>query len=151
MPAWTTFFIAMMLASSAWCQTLEDTAHEIEGKLMAPCCWASPVSQHYSQTADEIRRGIREMLAAGKSEKDILDFYVSVYGERVLASPPARGFNLLAWALPGIFFVAGIVFLCFLLRRWTRRKPTSVEADLPAAQLDERYRARLDQELRDFE
>lgn len=86
----------LTLATSVWDQTLEEKARAIEGKLMAPCCWSQPVAQHYSQAAGEIRRGVREMLAAGKSEQKILEYYVANHGERILASPRARGFNLLA-------------------------------------------------------
>jgi cytochrome c-type biogenesis protein CcmH len=143
--------LALMLATPVWGQTLEEKAREIEGKLMAPCCWSSPVSQHYSQAAEDIRRGVRGMLASGKSEQEILDYYVSVYGERILASPRPRGFNLLAWVLPAIFFIAGVLFLAFLLRRWTRQKPPLASEGSPELQLDERCRIRLEEELRDFE
>lgn len=143
--------LGLMLAIPAWGQTLEEKAREIDGKLMAPCCWSSPVSQHYSQAAEDIRRGVRGMLASGKSEQEILDHYVSIYGERILASPRPRGFNLLAWVLPVIFFVAGIVFLALLLRRWTRQKPGFAAADSPDVPLDERFQIRLEEELKNFE
>jgi cytochrome c-type biogenesis protein CcmH len=145
------WLLTLMLAAPAWGQTLEEKAREIEGKLMAPCCWSSPVSQHYSQAAEDIRRSVRGMLASGKSEQEILDHYVSIYGERILASPRPRGFNLLAWVLPGIFFLAGAGFLGFLLRRWTRQKPPLASAGSPELQLDERSRIRLEEELKDFE
>ena len=36
-----------------------DKAREIEENLIAPCCWTQPVSQHYSEAAEEIRQGER--------------------------------------------------------------------------------------------
>lgn len=139
----------LTIANLAWSQTIEEKARKIDGELMAPCCWSQPVSQHYSQAADEIRSGVRQMLAAGKSEQEILDYYVSIHGERILASPRARGFNLLAWVMPVVLSLAGVSLLILILRNWVRKKPAP--ADVPEMQLDERYRARMDQELKDFE
>ena len=136
---------------SATDKTLEEHAVAIEGKLMAPCCWSSTVSQHYSEAADEIRRDVRTMLGAGKSEREILDYYVSVYGERILASPSARGFNLLAWVLPGIFFAACAVFVILLLRRWTISTSVSAPSNSRTEPVDERYMTRLEKELKEFE
>jgi cytochrome c-type biogenesis protein CcmH len=144
-------FLILTLTAAAQDSKLEDRAVAIEGKLMAPCCWSSTISQHYSETADEIRRDIRKMLVAGKSEREILDYYVSVYGERILASPPAHGFNLLAWLLPGIFFLGCAVFVVLLLRRWTLSRSVQVTAEAPGEPLDERYASRLEKELKDFE
>jgi cytochrome c-type biogenesis protein CcmH len=143
--------LAMMFGAPARDRTLEERAREIDGKLMAPCCWSGPVSQHDSQAAREIRQQTREMLAAGKSEQEILDYYVSLYGERILASPRPRGFNLLVWILPWLLLVAGIAFLTLLLRHWMRRKPAMTEAGSAGGPLDESLQLRIDQELKDFE
>jgi cytochrome c-type biogenesis protein CcmH len=142
---------ATSTAGTAVDKKLEEQALGIEGKLMAPCCWSSTISQHYSETADEIRRDIRKMLGAGKSEREILDYYVSVYGERILASPSARGFNLLAWLLPGVFFVACAAFVLLLLRRWTVSRSVQTTVDAPGGPVDESYLRRLEKELKEFE
>lgn len=143
--------LAAAAAVAAGDEKLEEHAIAIEGKLMAPCCWSSTISQHYSTTADEIRRDIRSMLNAGKSEREILDHYVSIYGERILASPSARGFNLLAWLLPGIFFIACAFYVVLLLHRWTLSRSAHVTADSSAKPLDGIYMRRLEKELREFE
>jgi cytochrome c-type biogenesis protein CcmH len=152
-------FLMLMLATAANMATaasgvdkkLEEKATSIEGQLMAPCCWSSTISQHYSETADEIRRDIRTMLGMGKSEREILDYYVSVYGERILASPSARGFNLLAWLLPGIFFTGCALFVLLLLRRWTASRTVKAEAGSSVEPIDESYMRRLEKELKEFE
>jgi len=132
-------------------QAIEERAREIDGKLTAPCCWSQPVAQHYSQAADEIRRGVREMLAAGKSEREILDHYVSIHGERILASPRARGFNLLAWLMPAVFFLAGVVLLALILRNWVRRNVVRAPPGATETRVDDRYSVRIDRELKDLD
>jgi cytochrome c-type biogenesis protein CcmH len=76
-----------------------DKAREIEDQLIAPCCWSQPVSQHDSEVSTDPRRG-STMLAAGKSRDEILNFFVMRYGERILVTPRAKGFNTLVYILP---------------------------------------------------
>jgi cytochrome c-type biogenesis protein CcmH len=137
----------LFLSIPAAAQEKDEVARRIEGELMAPCCWAEPVSQHMSPVAEEMRRDIRAMLAAGKSEQEILDFYVAKYGERILTTPPARGFNRLVYMLPWVIALAGAAALTLVLRRWLARRPAASAG--PA--LDERYADRIDRELRDLD
>jgi cytochrome c-type biogenesis protein CcmH len=138
--------LAMMFAAPARDRPLEERAHKIDGKPMAPRCWSGLVSQNDSQQAREIRQQTRQMLADGKSEQEILDHYVFLYGERLLTSPRPRGFTLLVLILPLLPFVAGTAFLVLLLRYWMRGKPATADAGSPGRPLDESLRIRIDQE-----
>ena len=140
-------FLAALVARA---DDLEQKARELEGKLMAPCCWTQPVSKHYSGAADEIRRGVRQMLSEGKTQQEIIDFYVAKHGERILAMPEARGFNLLAFVLPGAFLLLGGWGTVALVRRWNRGK-SRVEPKQPAANVETGYAERLERELRERE
>lgn len=86
----------------------EALAKQLEGKLIAPCCFSQTVADHYSDTAAHIKQKIRQLLAEGQSADQILDAYVRVYGERILAAPRATGFNLLAYLAPPAAVLAGI-------------------------------------------
>lgn len=143
--------VAFSLVLSAAPQTKEETAREIEGMLIAPCCWSQPVSQHYSEAADQIRKETRQMLAAGKSKQEILDNFAARYGERILASPKPHGFNLLAYILPFAFLVTGLGVIAFFLRKWTRRPAAAPAAGGAPTYLDDQYSARIESELRDLE
>jgi len=129
---------------------VETRARRIEKNLIAPCCWNQPVAQHYSAAAAQIKQEVRQMLAQGKSEREILDHYVSLYGERILASPRAEGFNLLVWVLPWVSLGLGAVLLVVFLRKWRQRSPVLRQA--PAGGIIEtKYSARMERELRDLE
>jgi cytochrome c-type biogenesis protein CcmH len=125
-------------------------AKRIEKNLIAPCCWNQPVAQHYSATALQIKQEVREMLAQGKTEPEIFDHYVSVYGERILASPRAEGFNLLVWVLPWLSLGLGALLLIFFLKRWRQRSLTLQPASGPGA-IDEKYSERVERELRSLD
>ena len=142
--------IAFSLAVPAVPQANEETAREIETILIAPCCWSQPVSRHYSEAADQIRKQVRLMLAAGKSKQQILDYYVTAYGERILASPRPRKFNLPAYILPWASLLAGAAALAMYLRNRTSRPSGATAAEPDWAPLGEHYASRVEQELRDF-
>ncbi len=146
------FFLTVALSSPPVNPAIEARAREIEAKIIVPCCWTQPVSQHYSEVAGEIRKQVREMLAAGKSEEQILDFYVAEYGERILASPRARGFNILVYVLPWVGLVAGFAMIALVMRKWLRRRAVSVPGEISnAAAPGAEYNAQIEKELREFE
>ncbi len=145
-------FLALALAAPSGDQSIEARAKALEGMIIAPCCWTQPVSNHYSEAASNIRKQIREMLAEGKSEQQILDHYVALYGERILASPPARGFNTLAYIMPWATFFAGAVILSLVIRRRLARKVIPEPRVQSATNTpDTHYQKRIEQELRNLE
>jgi cytochrome c-type biogenesis protein CcmH len=134
---------------------LEATAKRIEGKLIAPCCFAQTVANHYSDVAEHIKEQIRHMLAQGETEQQIVGTYVRVYGERILAEPLARGFNWLAYLLPLLAVVAGVGGVILMLSRWQRIASENVahvsSGSSGRGEAIPRLRARLAEELARFE
>jgi cytochrome c-type biogenesis protein CcmH len=61
------------------------------------------------------------MLAEGKSEQEILDYFATRYGDHVLQVPPKRGIFALVWVLPVIAILTGLAWLAYLMRSWSRR------------------------------
>ena len=53
----------------------------------------------------------------GKSAREILDAFVSKYGEKALMAPKPKGFNLWGYLLPGTAIGAAAVALLAVLRR----------------------------------
>ena len=77
------------------------------------------------------------MIAAGKSDKEIIDFMVVRYGDFVLYRPPVQGNTLLLWGGPLVLMVLGLFLLVRYLRQRTRRV---VETERPLS-ADEARRA----------
>jgi cytochrome c-type biogenesis protein CcmH len=122
---------------------------EIEDNLIAPCCWSQPVSQHDSEVAQQIRDEVTAMVTAGKSRQEILDFFVARYGERILVTPRARGFNRLAYILPWAALPLGTWGLIILLRKL--RSPAPARAQAPVPQPDSRYSSIIEKEMREMD
>ena len=122
-----------------------DQVREIEDSLIAPCCWSQPVSQHYSEVAEQIRNEVQAMVASGKSRDEILDYYVAKYGERILATPRPKGFNSLVYILPWAALIVGALVLAMLLKKL--RSPDPAATAEPAALPDARYESVIEKEI----
>jgi cytochrome c-type biogenesis protein CcmH len=67
-----------------------------------------------------LRRQIREQIAAGKSDSQIVDFMVERYGDFVLYRPPLKATTLFLWFGPPVLLLLGVIFLLRYLH--ARRK-----------------------------
>jgi len=95
----------------------ETLQRELGYEIMAPCCYGSPVGDHDSEAARQVKAQIARLLAEGRTKGEILDLFVAKYGERILARPRARGFNLLAYIMPPLILLAGGLLLVYFISR----------------------------------
>jgi cytochrome c-type biogenesis protein CcmH len=124
----------------------DDDVNAIARQLYCPVCENVPLDVCPTQACAQWRATIRQMLAEGHTEQEIKDYFVQQYGERVLAAPPARGFNWLVYLLPPAGFLGGALIVARTMRRW--RRPPSAEAPAASAAGEDPYIERLEQELR---
>lgn len=131
------------------------TVKDLETELMCQCGCGMVVVNCDCGTANQIRDLISQKIQAGESKGQIIKYFVSQYGEKVLSTPPKKGFNLTVWVMPEVAIVGGGGILYFVLRRWvwTGKQAESLQtepgSDSPE-ELDD-YHARLEKELRDYE
>ena len=89
-------------------------------------------------------------MQAGKSSEEIIGSYVARYGQKILVSPPASGFNLIAWAGPAFGILAASMMIVLMMRRWRRASRSQPhEVDVAPAATDDAYLARLRKEVED--
>jgi cytochrome c-type biogenesis protein CcmH len=75
----------------------------------------------------QMKSVVREQLAAGQSEQDVLNYFLAKYGDWILLEPRAEGINLLVYWIPVIFLVIGGVVLFMTVKKWVKpRDATSV-------------------------
>lgn len=147
--------LLVLTTPSARAQTradLEVEARAIEELLIAPCCFSQQVSEHQSAAADEARRDIRARLAAGETRQEILDAYVAQYGNRVLATPPPEGINLVLYVTPVVVLFSSIGLIVLVVRRFSARRGAELpEGAVPAPAWSADVETKLDDELRDLD
>ena len=126
----------------------DDQVNEIAADLYCPVCENIPLDACGTQACIQWRSLIREKLAAGWSEEEIKQYFVDQYGDRVLATPPARGLNWLVYLVPPVGFLIGAGVLVQALRTW-RRESSGGRSDGPHLDdAEDPYVARLEAELR---
>lgn len=138
----------VLVAGAAMASDLDKRALNLDQKLMAPCCWTQTLNNHNSAIANDMRREIRQMLTDGKTDGEILNHFIAQYGKRILARPPAEGFNLAAYVLPALFLLAGAWMVQGVLQHWRLAK-TTVRPKEFLKPIDDVYAERLARELRE--
>ena len=139
--------VALAFATPAAASESQPTLAEIESEVVCPTCHTT-LDQSSSPVALRMRNFIRARIAAGDTKSEVKRRLVADFGEQVLASPPKRGFNLLAWVIPPVAALAGALALGVLAVRWSRGRAATPAAAAPDAALDRRIDdelARLDQ------
>jgi cytochrome c-type biogenesis protein CcmH len=138
--------VAVVCAIAAPQATLAGgpTAADLEAELVCPTC-KTTLDQSDAPVARRMKAIIRERLAAGVSAEEIKAELVEQFGPAVLAEPPKRGFDLLAWLLPLVGIGLGVVFVAAIAWAWSRqRRAGPSDGD---ALLDPELDRRVDDEL----
>ena len=153
---WFTSFLFVLFAltvatvSAQGSTPTDNEVNAIAKQLYCPVCENTPLDVCPTQACKEWREEIRSMLAEGKSEAEIKQHFVDYYGARVLAAPPATGFNWLVYVVPPIAIIAGIFVLFRALKAWSQASATGPGTDegdaLPP--FDDEYVARMEAELK---
>lgn len=124
---------------------------DIAGKIACYCgtCPHLVVTKCGCGVADQIKGDIQKMIDEGQSENQILQSYITKYGQTVLAAPTKSGFNLTAWAIPFIAFAIGGAILFSYIKKQRSLAQASVESDdsKPFGVDESYYRNILNKEL----
>ena len=98
-------------------------------------------------SSEQMRKELRAAMDRGESDKTVLAGFVSKYGPTVLSAPTKTGFNLVAWIMPVVIFLAGIIGVALVVRAWSRRAPAAA-ANTPAPDPEEmdEFRRRVHEE-----
>ena len=131
-------------------EALQEKAREINELIMCPLCAGQTIAQSSNETSSQMRDLVLKKLRQGETKEEILQYFESRYGERILAKPNIRGFNLILWFLPFVSVALAAIGIYVMIRRWSARVPPT-----PASPADENrlaeYKERLEKELKQFD
>lgn len=132
----------LALAAPAAASEERPTASELESELVCPVC-ETTLDTSNAPVALRMKAFIRERIDAGDSKSEIKAQLVDQFGPAVLAVPPRKGFDWIAWLLPLAGLAAAAVAVGALTWRWSRAR-----GEEPAPEpLDPALERRLDDEL----
>lgn len=137
--------ICLLLGALPADEQQDALVKELEQSLMAPCCWSGTVYDHGHA---EMSRQIRTLVAEGKTKAEIMTYFVDQYGERILATPKAEGFNLMAWIAPLLIALLGVGVLVKFLKT-PRSTPPPAPSKTETAGIP--YDAQIERELKDLD
>ena len=139
----TAALLALLVSSpGAWAKEAVPTnmdplrqkrAVELEANLRCLVCQNQTIADSNAELAQDLRRQVREQIAEGRTDTEIIGYMVQRYGDFVLYKPPVKAATLLLWFGPALLLVLGI----FALWRHVRTRNRRVEsAPLSAEELD---------------
>jgi cytochrome c-type biogenesis protein CcmH len=105
----------------------EARARELFAEIRCVVCQNESIDDSDAELAGDLRRIVREQVAAGRTDGQVRGFLTERYGEFVLLRPTFSPANLALWATPFLIVLAG---LAIQLRR-RRRPPTEAAALTP--------------------
>jgi cytochrome c-type biogenesis protein CcmH len=108
---------------------LEARTKDVAALLRCPVCQGLSVADSPAEMAVSMRHQVRDLLAAGYDQEQILAYFERSYGEFVRLRPPLRGVNWIVWLAPALGLLAGAAVVA-----WALRGPRAVAAAPVAAE-----------------
>lgn len=110
---------------------LQHRYEQINRELRCLVCQNQTIADSNATLAQDLRREVREMISAGKTDDEIRDFMIERYGDFVLYRPRMTAQNFLLWAAPVLLLLIAAAVLYRVIRR--RGQETDIEAEGPEA------------------
>lgn len=119
---------------------VEARVQKLGEELRCLVCQNQNIADSHADLAMDLKKQLREQIAAGRSDGEIKDFMVERYGDFVLYRPPLKATTVLLWAGP---FALLLIVVVLLLRRLRSRTERAAVANTLSADEHERARALL--------
>ena len=107
---------------------VEARVNKLAEELRCLTCMGQSIADSQSSFSNDMKREIRTMIGAGKSDKEIMEFMVQRYGDFVLYRPPVKSTTWLLWGGPFLFLILSMVFLMMKLRKRRGQNATELTA-----------------------
>lgn len=103
-------------------RAFEDDAQQaryerLSRELRCLVCRSETIADSNATLASDLRRQLRELMAAGKSDEQIMQYMTDRYGDYVLYKPPLAARTWLLWAAPVLFVLGGGIAAVIVIRR----------------------------------
>ena len=151
-----TLFVVPALAQDPQKDVDLNAVNAVARKMNCPTCQSLNLADCRTQTCNQWREQIGDLLASGMTQEEVLDWYVTRYGEEVLQEPPKHGVGLYVWILPIIGFLVGAGWLAYILKKWSANQPEAAVVEINASPEtvgtlpDDDYLKRVEQDLQDL-
>lgn len=104
---------------------------DLAKQLRCLVCQNETIADSRAGLAQDLREKLREQIAAGKSDAEVIQFMTDRYGDFVLYRPPLKATTVLLWAGPFLLLVVGGIVAWRVVRARSR---ANAPAPLSAAE-----------------
>jgi cytochrome c-type biogenesis protein CcmH len=95
---------------------LEKRVQALTGELRCLVCQNQTIADSHADLAIDLKNQVREKLAQGMSDKQVVDYMVERYGDFVLYRPPVKSTTWLLWFGPFLLLALGLFFLAWKIK-----------------------------------
>ncbi len=113
---------------------LEKRVMAVSHELRCLVCQNQTIADSDAELAVDLRNQVREMLVAGKTEDEIVDYMVVRYGDFIRYRPPVKSTTYILWFGPFVLFAVGLGLLVLNIKK---RKPNANQSDVETLSSDE--------------
>ncbi len=104
----------------------EERFKKLSNELRCPTCQGLSVKDSEAGFSTSIKGKISELIKQGKSDEEIMEYFVERYGEWILRAPPASGFNMVLWVLPGFGIITGLTLVLYRSKYWVEKQTKEI-------------------------
>ncbi|HUP45201.1 MAG TPA: cytochrome c-type biogenesis protein [Thermoanaerobaculia bacterium] len=115
-------------------EVLNKRATEVSALLRCPVCQGLSVADSPAEMAVNMKGQVRDLLARGYTEEQILRYFEQSYGQFVLLRPKFEGLNTLVWLLPLVALLIGAAVVFMKLKKLERGGPAAPAPPADAAE-----------------
>ena len=98
----------------------EQRFRELLVQLRCPKCQNQAIADSDAPIAQDMRQQVAEMIRAGRSDEEIVDYFVQRYGDFVSYHPPLTPQTMILWLAPLMAMVGGALLVVLQIRRARR-------------------------------
>lgn len=109
-------FFMLPLLAHAWTDQDENRWRALNDELRCLVCQNQSIAESAAPLAEDLRAQTRQMIEAGKSDKDIRQYMTARYGDFVLYRPPFKPTTWLLWLGPLLMLLVGAAMVLRMRR-----------------------------------
>lgn len=150
---WLFFSLSGFVPATSEVFIRDFTANDIAKELICTCGCGKMLNVCEMESAKQMKELIGEKIARGETKDQIIEYFVVLYGEKVLAAPTKKGFNLTAWIIPFVVIAVGAGIIYLVLAKWVLQgkiRQKYMRKTHPP-EIGDKYSEKLKKELEEFE
>ena len=126
----------------------QDDVDEVASRMFCPVCENEPLDACYNTTCLQWKAEIRRQLEAGRTPDEIVNYFVTTYGQHVVGVPQDIGLKILSYIAPILGVVIALVIAFFTFQRWQQSSPKEEKSPVQTSQNEDNYRSQIERDVR---